>query len=423
MNETPPPSLDPEEALAKACLERLDIDGARRHAGLALGRVDAHAGLWLTYRYLEDYAAVIARGEAMLAANPVDRSVLLLMGRAFYMLCRRHEALAMFARLAEHAPERPDVVYALAELLLLAGDAEAGWRRLDSLATPALIAGIDPQAAADPARYWRGQPLAGKRILVVNYLGIGDNLMMARYARDLKAQGAYVAFASRPELYRLLAGLAGVDELWSGYLQAPWTKFDYWTFDYLAPRFLGAAQNQIPAYPGGYIARPPAQDPARRPGRLRVGLCATTGLDHFTGVARFLRPEDLKPLAALAHIDWVWVQTARREEAFAARSGLDIAAGPAADADFQDTARIMAGLDLVISIDSAPLHLAGALGLPVWGLICAAPDWKWGASGAASPWYPNLTLYRQTRLGDWSAAIARVTADLAAYVPGAGHSK
>lgn len=411
------PDLDPDESLAKSCLERLDLEGARRHAHLALARANPHTALWLHLRYLADYPQVIALGERLLAANPADLTTLLHMGRAFYLLGHRHEALAMFARMAEHDPGRPDVVYALADLLLLAGDTEAGWRRLDSLASDALIAALDPRLGAEAARYWRGQPLAGKAILVVNYLGIGDNLMMARYVRDLRALGARVTFACRPELYRLLAGLEGADRVKSGYADEPWNRFDYWTFDFLVPRWLGAARNAIPAYAGGYVAKPIAARRPRAPGRLRVGLCATTGINHFTNTARFLTPEDLRPFASLTHIHWVWVQTARRHENFAARSGLALEDRSADWADYLDAAQVMAGLDLVISICSGPLHLAGAMGVPVWGLICAAPDWRWGTTGTRSAWYPNLTLYRQQRLGDWSPVIAQVKADLAHYDP------
>jgi hypothetical protein len=420
-----PPTTDPDpdEALARSCLARLDNEGARRHARLALARADPNTALWLRYRYLSDYEAVITLGEALLAANPADLSTLLHMGRASYLLGRRHESLAMFARMAEHAPERPDVVYALADLLLLAGDTEAGWRRLDSLANQSLMAAIDPRLGANLERYWRGQPLAGKTILVVNYLGIGDNLMMARYARDLTARGARVTFVARPEVYRLLVGLVGADRVKNTYFDEPWSGYDYWTFDYLVPRWLGANRNVIPAYPGGYIAKPPALAPPKAPGRLRVGLCATTGIDHFTSTARFLSPEDLQPLAGLTHIDWVWVQTAARHENFEARSGLALESPSPDWVDFYDAARVMAGLDLVISICSGPLHLAAAMGLPVWGLICAAPDWRWGTAGTTSAWYPNLTLYRQQRLGDWSTVIAQVKLDLAAYGVGGSTSK
>lgn len=420
-----PPTMDqdPDEALAKACLARLDLEGARRHARLALTRADPHMALWMRYRYLADYEAVIGLGEAILAASPGDLATLLHMGRAYYLLGRRHEAFAMFARMAEHGPERPDVVHAMADLLLLAGDFEAGWRRLDSLANQSLMAMLDPRLGANLDLYWRGQPLAGKTLLVVNYLGIGDNLMMARYTRELAARGARVTFVARPEAYRLLVGLAGAHRVKNTYLDEPWNAYDYWTFDYLMPRWLGADRNEIPAYPEGYIAKPAAPVRPRRPGRLRVGLCATTGIDHFTSTARFLSPEDLQPLASLTHIDWVWVQTAARHENFDARSGLALENPASLWVDFYDAARVMAGLDLVVSICSGPLHLAAAMGLPVWGLICAAPDWRWGATGTTSVWYPNLRLYRQHRIGDWSAVMAQVKLDLLAYQAGGSVSK
>jgi hypothetical protein len=135
---------------------------------------------------------------------------------------------------------------------------------------------------------------------------------------------------------------------------------------------------------------------------------------HFTGANRFLAPEAFAPLADLPDVDWFVVQKGPFNAGFAARSGL--AAVDLSDdwTDFRDTAALMASLDLVISVDSSPLHLAGALGIPAWGLICAAPDWKWGLR-ETSPWYPQIRLFRQARLDDWAPVIEEVKAALIAY--------
>jgi hypothetical protein len=409
--------------LARIAFDRLDMPLARHHGALALGGVDDVATLWLMIHVLDDYDAAITLAGRRLAVDPANLDLLISRARALY-LCRRYdEALAMFARAAEHDPGQMGVGFGMAELLLMAGDGKAGWRRFDSLVTDDLLLAVRPEVRPSRTTYWQGQPLRGKRILVVNFLGIGDNLMMARFARGLKAQGAHVTFCCRPELFRLLQGLVGVDDLRGSYDLEPWGNFDYWSFDYMLPRWLGGQENRIPAFPAGYVDAPPITPGVERvPGRLRVGLCWSSAPVHFTGASRFIAPEAFAPLAGLDGVDWFVVQKGEFNAGFAARSGLAAVDLSKDWADFRDTAALMASLDLVISIDSSPLHLAGALGMPAWGLICAAPDWKWGL-GETSPWYPQIRLFRQARLNDWAPVIEEVRAALAAYPRGSIGSK
>jgi hypothetical protein len=401
--------------LARIAFDRLDMDVARHHAAVALTGVDDFTALWLLTWVLGDHEGAISLSGRLLSADPAHLDLLIIRGRAFYLSRRYDEALAMFARAAEHDPLQMGVGFGLAELLLMAGDAKAGWRRFDSLATEGVLQAVRPEVRPTLNTYWRGQPLKGRRILVVTFLGIGDNIMMARFARSLKARGADVTFCCRPELLRLFENLAGVDDLRASYNEEPWENFDYWTFDYMLPRWLGGSENRIPAFPNGYVDTPaPTPGVASAPGRLRVGLCWCSAPVHFTGASRFLAPEAFAPLADLPDVAWFVVQKGPFNAGFAARSGLaavDISDGWT---DFRDTAALMASLDLVISVDSSPLHLAGALGIPAWGLICAAPDWKWGLR-ETSPWYPQIRLFRQARLDDWAPVIEEVKAALITY--------
>jgi ADP-heptose:LPS heptosyltransferase len=122
----------------------------------------------------------------------------------------------------------------------------------------------------------------------------------------------------------------------------------------------------------------------------------------------------------LTHIDWFVLQKTPDNQNFAARSGLKVQDLSPGWVDLLDTASLMTSLDLTVSICSAPLHLAGALGLTAWGLISAAPDWRWGQRGETSPWYPNLRLFRQETLFDWAPVVEKLKSALAAYPVGGG---
>lgn len=392
----------------------------RHHAALAITGADPRGELFLRTRYLSDYEGGADLAQRILADAPDDLETLMALAKSLRMLGRLEQAQSVVARAAEIAPENLEVVLHAGELRLLQGDHRGGWRWLEALANDGEMTRGYPHVVPHLARRWRGEPLAGKRILVAYYAGIGDNLMMARYARDLRAAGAYVAFACRPELFRLLRDLEGADEVIDNWDLPRWEQFDFWVFDYVLPAYLGAAEGRIPAYPGGYLTVPAdvaAQWDARlapSKGRLRVGLCWFSGLHNVSGFDRFVPAEALSPLAELAGVDWVVMQKCGDNPNINPVLPDNLQDYSGAWYDFADSAAIMRRLDLVISVDSSPLHLAGALGVPAWALIPAAPEWRWGLSGEESVWYPGVRIFRQSRLHDWSDVIARVKAELTA---------
>jgi tetratricopeptide (TPR) repeat protein len=411
-----PDDTEVHRLLASIGFQTLDRDLARTHGLKALADCDDRTALAVRRVILADYEGALEIGARLLAADPTDVDVLVHCAIAHHMLGHLESAIGYYFRAAEHAPYRGDVLYPLADALLLLGDTRAGWRRFETVADDAQIAGLHPKAAAYLDRFWRGQDLAGRRILVLNLLGLGDSLMYLRYARDLRDAGAHVTLCCRPELLRLFAGAEGVDALCDAWPLEALDQFDYWVFDLLLPVRFGAGEGRIPAWPQGYIRLPagPSQNlltlPDRAASRLQVGLCWTTTSAFYSGTTRLLWPEDLRPLAEVPGVDWHVLQKRPREPNFGAVSGLDVHDVSNEWADFQDTARFAEGLDLTISICSAPVHLVGALGLPIWAMIADPPEWRWGRTGAQSRWYPQARIFRQASRGDWlsvTAAIAR----------------
>jgi Flp pilus assembly protein TadD len=267
---------------------------------------------------------------------------------------------------------------------------------------------------------WQGESLAGKSLLIVQDAGHGDLLQFCRYALLAREQGARrIAIYCHPVLKPLLSTMAGIDKVIAFDDGATNERWDYWTLPMSMPQWFGATPDNIPA--ASYLQADPALAAVWR-GRLpadglRIGL-AWKGNPNFENDADRSLPslQALAPLAAAASpaLHFVSLQRgAGEEDALQPPQGMTLhPIGPQLR-DFSYTAAVIAHLDLVISVDSAVAHLAGAMGKPVWLLLpdyrC---DWRWLTARVDTPWYPNTRLFRQTTQG-WPALIAVVAAELA----------
>ncbi|BBP99715.1 hypothetical protein BSFA1_48440 [Burkholderia sp. SFA1] len=412
--------IDPENHDAHAALAQMYLFGAqtglmRFHARQALIRAEGKNALHLRGRFLSDHAGVVERARTMLTSHPDDADIWIMLGRALYMQGKFEEALDAFSRATAIAPSRMDAVSPLGETLILLGREREGWRELEILTNDEYVVSLYPGIAPYLSRRWRGEPLNGKRILVAYHAGIGDNLMFARYASRLKAAGAFVHFVCRPELYDLMRNLAGADSVASGWRADELAHFDYWVLDYLLPAYLGVS---APDCAPGYIATPP--DARSRwsafmqpfAGKLRVGLCWFSGPHNFSGIDRFVPARELGSLSEVEGVEWFVLQKNSTNASLTRQSGIQAHDVSSQLRNFADTAGLVEHLDLVISVDSSPLHLAGALGKPAWAILPAAPEWRWGLHGDRTQWYPEMRLYRQSRLHDWEPVVGRIAADL-----------
>jgi tetratricopeptide (TPR) repeat protein len=323
--------------------------------------------------------------------RPDDPELRRLLGNVLADLGRTAEAEAEYrAALAGH-PDDLAAQLALAGLLLSLDRYAEGWPLLEARTA------LNPRAVpAVNVRYpqWRGEPLAGKSILVWLEQGFGDQIQMARFARSLKALGAaHVTLAARPALAHLFS-TAGADQVLEAPLGATLSvrPHDYWTRYFSLPEALGVTVETIPGAP--YLAAPDDRRGAGE-GFSGVGLCWRASPTGFNGSQKTVPDEAVAPLLAAGAVSLHPEDTGAR--------------------DFADTAAILARLDLVVSIDTSVAHLAGALGKPCWTLLPAVRcDWRWGRGRATSPWYPTMRLYRQAQAGRWDREIAQVMADLPA---------
>ncbi|MBF0629079.1 MAG: tetratricopeptide repeat protein [Magnetococcales bacterium] len=279
-----------------------------------------------------------------------------------------------------------------------------------------------------PVPRWDGSDPAGLRIYLYTEQGFGDALMFARFAPRLKALGATVLLECRPELHRLLAASALADQVSARSLDdgAP-PPFDYDRHLPLLclPRLLGITLENLPDHSVPYLTPPAAriQAWAARLGPktgLRIGLSWSGNPEAVVNRDRACTLQDLLPLTTLPGVTCYSLQKGTPAAQLTAEWQQRHAILPLADAldDFTETAAALCQLDLLISTDTAIVHLAGGLGVPVWTLLHTACEWRWLESGHTSPWYPAMRLFRQPVLGDWSSVVEQVRASLDELRPG-----
>lgn len=310
---------------------------------------------------------------------------------------REPEAEACYrAALAVDAGYR-NATFNLAYLLLRQGRFDEGWPALEARDT------WERLARFFQCPRWHGEALAGKRLIIGFEGGHGDMIQFCRYANSAKEQGAaHVALVCHPALKSLLARLEGVDQVYGYDEDVPATGHDFWVAPMSFPLLCGV-QAALP-----YLAVDPVKVARMAPltalagQRLRVGL-AWRGNPHFENDSdrSLASPAVLAPLFALDGVRFFSLQKG------AGAPGAAVTDLAPHIVDFDDTAALIMGLDLVISVDTAVAHLAGALGKPVWLLLPAyKTDWRWLTERADSPWYPGvMRLFRQQRAGDWGDVV------------------
>ncbi|WP_250535004.1 tetratricopeptide repeat protein [Caballeronia sp. AZ10_KS36] len=331
---------------------------------------------------------------------------------------RSAEAQALFREALRVDPESADARLNLATTLLRAGDFAEGWAcfeaRYDARLSQRSV--LPPQVSY---AQWRGEPLAGKSLLVVTEQGFGDSIQFIRYLPMLKAQrAAKLTVVCPPALAALLESADGTSQCIAPDALPALPPHDYWCFLMSLPALAGTTLETIPrATPYLHADASRIEYWKRRlPDTPKVGI-AWSGEprpwmpDSFGAFSRrWLDASLCEPLFATPGVTFVSLQkgpTARAQ--LAALPGrlrpLDLMNDVA---DFADTAAIIASLDLVISVDTAVAHLAGALGKPVWILLCANACWRWLDDRDDSPWYPTARLFRQRAPGQWIEVIERV---------------
>ncbi len=344
------------------------------------------------------------------------------LGNALLRQRRVEKAIENYRHALALNPDSADAHWNLAHALLLSGDFENGWREYQW--RWGIAAAATAHRAFDKPR-WDGGPLDGRTILLWAEQGFGDSIQFARYVPWVAARGGTVVLECWTPLRRLFAGFPGVARMIEpGTSPGP---FDVELALLSLPRVHGTTLATVPA-DVPYLKADPALVDAwggrlKTGRRLKVGLSWQGNRGHPRDRERSVPLAALRPLLEMPEVAWFSLQ---KEDDLALFAGTPSEVAPIQPRlssgelirDFADTAAIIANLDLVISVDSAAAHLAGALAHPVWLLLPFVPEWRWLLNRLDSPWYPTMRLFRQSAYGDWNGVVRDVRDALRALAAG-----
>jgi len=355
----------------------------------------------------------IASYEEALACRPGYADAHNNLGNALQTAGRLDEAISHYEQALTLNAALADAWWNLAYALLLKGDYVAGWP-LYEWRWKAIGKHGPLRDFTQPL--WLGDaPLAGRTILLHHEQGLGDTIQMMRYVPLLADRGARVVIEVPPALAEIAARVAGVTTVVTRGKTLP--GFDTHCPCMSLPLAFKTTLATVPASVP-YLSVPATTEDAWR-NRLgtrthrRVGLAWSGSPTHSNDRHRSLPFRQLLPLLA-SRAEFHSLQKEYRPDEVTALTGESRLRDHASDlGDLADTAGLIGQLDLVITVDTAVAHLAGALGKPVWLLLPYAPDYRWLLDRADSPWYPTMRLFRQPAFGDWDAVIGNVSAALA----------
>ena len=392
------------------------IEHASRALALEPRHVEVLCNRGIALRALDRIEAALEDYERVLALRPNFVPAFNLKGVALAALNRHEEAIASYSAALALDPNFAPARFNRALSYLVTGDFEPGWRDHEWR-----WRGSDTQIALRDfgKPQWQGEDLQGKTILVHAEQGLGDTIQFSRYVPLLAARGAHVVLEVQAPLTALLAQLPGARTVIAMNSARP--PIDYHCPILSLPFAFGTRLDSIPA------SVPDLSAPAAHAGRWRTRLGPRTGLRvglAWSGNAMHVNDRNrsipFERLVALGDPAWTLVSLQKdireRDRAAIERCG-SMRRFAAEIEDFQDTAAIIAEVDLVVTADTSVAHLAGAMGKPVWVLLPFSADWRWLLERDDSPWYPTATLYRQRERGDWDEVVERVARKLRA-LPG-----
>jgi tetratricopeptide (TPR) repeat protein len=383
----------------------------RRATELAPRLTEAFISLGNTLLEARDVQGALAAHNKALELDPNNPRAVSGLAQGYEAMKRRDEALGLYRQAISLSPNFPEPHVRYGAQLLQLGNYSEGlkefeWRRY----LPEGRRFLDRY----PGTMWAGQDIAGATVTLYAEDSFSDAIQFVRYAPLLKERGARVLIDARVPLHRLLIAQPFVDAVYDGDEE----QLPHGHFAPLLslPHLLGTALETVPASVP-YLQVPPSAPPVELASAsgLKVGLVWAGNPANATDRQRSIPLTTLDMLADVPGVSWFSLQLGPAREQMHAPLRMSITDLAPHIGDFQDTAQLLQHLDLLISVDTAGAHLAGALGRPTWLLLDEQANWRWLLEREDSVWYPSLRLFRQERAGAWEPLLAKVAGELAAF--------
>ncbi|MCU0541345.1 MAG: tetratricopeptide repeat protein [Oscillatoriaceae cyanobacterium Prado104] len=372
---------------------------------------EAHNNAGASYHEQGNTKAAISHYQEAIKLKPDFVDAINNLGHAFVDLGQFQEAFDCHRRALELQPDNAIAHLEFAMTLLVLGDLRAGFAEYEWRWRTSQV-----ESRQFPQPLWDGSDLQGKTILLHVEQGFGDSIQFIRYAPILASKGAKIIAACYPELLRLFETVAGIEYLSVSFENLP-------AFDCHAPlmslaHILGTTLENIPQNIP-YLA-PPAECKftLASDAKLKVGIVWAGSPKRRKDDRRSCKLSDFIQFFDVPEIAFYSLQKDASEADRALLNQYLIPDLSPHLQDFADTASAISQLDLVISVDTAVSHLAGALGKPVWVLLGFAPDWRWLLARNDNPWYPTARLFRQNQPDNWQDLFAEVKAALSLLAAG-----
>lgn len=373
------------------------------------GHVDAITNLCCIYQAQGRVEEALSLYRQAIALAPQSAVTWTNLGNALKAMGQYEDALEAQGRAVTLAPQYPLAHWNYAMSLLALGRYSEGWQEYEWGAA----AGTRTRFS-DRLPRWQGESLEGRRLLLRAEQGLGDSLQFLRFAGQLQGRGAQITLECQPALMPLVSDVAGIDRVVPQADDLPADAFgcDLYLPLMSLPLLLDVTLADLPG-PAPYLRAPQERRETWRQvlgekQRPRVGLVWAGNPAHRNDHQRSCPLDALAPVLALSEIEFVSLQLPSPDQGLPPNLR-DITPGIR---DFADTAAILENLDLLVAVDTAVVHLAGALGRPAWLLLACDADWRWLHECRDSPWYPSLTLYRQKMPGQWLPVLEDLAADL-----------
>jgi tetratricopeptide (TPR) repeat protein len=386
---------------------------------------EALGNLGNALRNMDRFDEAIAAYERALEVKPDHAETHNNLGIALATLGKWTEAIAAYDRALEIEPDHVNAHRNRALAWLTIGQYESGWSEYEWR-----WRGKDLRRPEFTQPLWKGEPLAGRTILLQAEQGLGDTIQFIRYAALVHERGGRVVFQCQKPLVRVLEGVQGIDELVPA--GGPLPAFDVHAPLISLPGLFGTTTETVPAViPYVQVDRAAAERWRERlggDGEVLVGVCWQGNPAFPSDRHRSFRLVELDRAARVPGVRLVSLQkefgleqlrdVAGRFEIVDLGEELDRESGP-----FVDTAALLSVLDVVVTPDTSIVHLAGALGARTWLALSVAGDWRWLAGRTDSPWYPSVRVFRQPELGRWGPVFGAMADELGRLAAGRGGSR